>query len=204
MFITFEGADGVGKSTQVGMLRDYLQERGKEVVVTREPGGNDFAESVRRMLKENPHIDAISETMLLFAARREHFVNVIKPAMDQGKYVICDRFYDSTIVYQGCLKHVNIEHIMQLKEMVVGDCEPNLTIVMNLDYESSLKRVQSRGKADEYDLMKKAQYEVIRKSFEQLSEIFSYRAILVNAKGSADVVFSRILKEIKKRKLSDF
>lgn len=201
-FITFEGADGVGKSTQVKMLQDYLEELGVNAVVTREPGGNDLAEAIRGLLRKATNIDALADTLLLFAARREHFVKVIEPQLNEGNWVVCDRFYDSTLVYQGRLKGVSVQQIMQLKQMAVGNFEPDFTIVLDLDYDRALQHLHERNiTPDGYDLMRREEYDVIRSAFRELAKLFSYRSVFINANGSKEIIFSKILKEMKKHNL---
>ena len=154
-FITFEGCDGVGKSTQIAMLADFLTNKGINVIQTREPGGTIISESIRDILKSNFHIDAITETLLIFAARREHFIQKIKPALDTGSWVLCDRFCDSTIVYQGVLKNVDIKEILHIQQLTIGDFEPDLTILLDISYNSAQKRVNLRSNdtTDNYDFL---------------------------------------------------
>ena len=199
-FITFEGADGVGKTTQVRLLCEYLQKNNINVVTTREPGGDGFSEDIRKILKSNFNINPITETLLLFAARREHFVAHIKPLIDNGTWIICDRFYDSTLIYQGKLKNVSIEQIMHLKQLTIGDFEPDATIVLDLNFELSKMNMSSRKLiADEYDMMKKNEYEIIQKGFRQIAAIFSYRCSLIKATGGKRTVFEKILKALRQR-----
>lgn len=206
-FITFEGGEGVGKTTQIALLAAHLKERGLRVKVTREPGGDEVGEKIRAVLKSASvtKMDPLCETLLLFAARRDHYVKIIRPLLDQGYTVICDRFYDSTLVYQGVLKGVSIEDIMRLKTMTIGEAEPDLTIVLDVDPEISLQRLSSRRFAtpslidDEYDAMRKEQHALIRQGFQKIAEIFSFRAALIGAGGNERTVFAKILKAIEKR-----
>lgn len=199
-FITFEGADGVGKSTQVAMLRDYLRERGTGVVTTREPGGEELSEDIRSILRSNPDMDPITDLLLVFAARREHFVKVIKPHLDTGKWVICDRFYDSTLVYQGKLKGVSVQHIMYLKGITIGDFEPDATIVLDLDFSAADRRVSSRKLiSDAYDSMGQQKYEIVSGGFRQVADIFSDRSFVVSATGNENTVFGKILRALRKK-----
>jgi dTMP kinase len=197
-FITFEGCEGVGKSTQVKFLAEKLVADGLKVYVTREPGGDELGEKIRDILKKTQLIDPICEVLLLFAARRDHFVKLIEPMMKDGYLVICDRFYDSSLVYQGLLKHVPIADILKLKQMVVGNFEPDLTIILDVNVDVSIARVKSRHGFDEYDEMERCQYEIIRRGFQKISEIFPSRTLLINAEGSEKTVFSRICKALKR------
>jgi len=198
-FITFDGGDGVGKTTQVRLLSEKLIEMGFKIRVTREPGGDDVGEKIRDILKSSSSMDPLCETLLLFAARRDHFVNIISPLLEQGYIVICDRFYDSSLVYQGLLKKVSFEDIMALKRMTVGDLEPDLTIILDISPEISMQRLVVRNLIhDEYDSMTQEKHDLIRKGFKQIAEIFSFRSALINAGGSEKSVFLKIMQEVEK------
>ncbi|MDR1362376.1 MAG: dTMP kinase [Holosporaceae bacterium] len=194
-FITFEGGEGVGKTTQVSLLADELSARGLSVKVTREPGGEVVGEHIRSLLKSfSSHMDPLCEALLVFGARRDHFVKLIKPMLENDVFVICDRFYDSSLVYQGVLKNVSTEDIMLMKKMVLGDFEPDLTVVLDLDPEVSMGRLSTRSlNLDAYDCMQKGEHEVIRNGFRKTAEVFSFRSVLIDASGSPARVFSRIM-----------
>jgi dTMP kinase len=196
-FIVFEGCDGVGKSTQVKLLAEKLSDLGQKVCVTREPGGTEAGEKIRDLLKETRKIDPICEVLLMFAARRDHFVKVILPMIQDGYFVICDRFYYSSLVYQGILKQVSVGDIMRLKQMTVGNFEPDLTIILDLDVDISIDRVKTRCDSDEYDEMSRLRYSTVRDGFRNVSAAFPFCTILVNADGSPGAVFSKILKTIR-------
>ena len=203
-FITFEGGEGVGKSTQVKLLAEKLRELGYGVFVTREPGGAELGEKIRDLLKKTTHMDSLCELLLIFAARRDHFIKLIVPHLENNEIVICDRFYDSSLVYQGILKHIPIERIMELKHMVLGYFEPDLTLVLDMDVAKSKQRLAKRCLiADEYDSMDAEKHELVRQGFKKISEIFSFRAELVNANGSEQKVFSKIFEVVEKRILKD-
>ncbi|GHT93847.1 thymidylate kinase [Alphaproteobacteria bacterium] len=202
--VTFEGGEGVGKSTQASLLAQKLTDMGLKAVKTREPGGDVIGEKIRDVLKTSKPSDMepLCELLLMFAARRDHFVKLIKPMMDDGYFVICDRFYDSSLVYQGVLKNVPFEDIMLLKKITIGDFEPNLTIVLDVDPDISIGRLSTRNLIpDEYDLMKKDKHDLVRKGFQKTAEIFSFRSVIVNAAGSEQKVFSRIMKVVQERLL---
>ncbi|MBQ7673097.1 MAG: dTMP kinase [Alphaproteobacteria bacterium] len=198
-FITFEGGEGVGKTTQIQLLYKKLIDKGIKTKTTREPGGDEVGEKIRAVIKSSTvkKMDPLCETLLLFAARRDHYIKIIKPLLQQGYTVICDRFYDSTLVYQGLLKNVSIEDIMKLKQMTIGDTEPDFTIVLDVDSEISLKRLNTRNLIqDEYDTMKKEQHDIIRKGFQNIAKIFSFRSALISATGNERTVFSKVIKAI--------
>ncbi|MDR2681532.1 MAG: dTMP kinase [Holosporaceae bacterium] len=201
-FITFEGGDGVGKTTQVALLADALKSMGLTVKTTREPGGDVVGEKIRNLLKscKPSDMDPLCEALLMFAARRDHFVKTIKPLIDKGYFVISDRFYDSSLVYQGVLKKISFEDIMTLKKITIGDFEPDLTIVLDVAPSVSIERLSMRKLIlDEYDLMKKNEHDLIRKGFQKTAEIFSFRSVVVKAAGSEQKVFSRIMKIVQER-----
>lgn len=199
-FLTFEGADGVGKSTQIQMLADYLKSLNIKTKITREPGGDVVGEKIRALLKSCASLDGMCELLLLFAARRSHYVDLIEPLLREGYWVISDRFYDSSLVYQGLLKNVSIETIMQLKQITIGDFEPDLTFVLDLDISSSTQRIANRSLQfdayDEYDRMDAEEQRVIREGFRRLVDIFSWRMVLINAAGSREKVLSRIVSKL--------
>ncbi len=198
-FITFEGGEGTGKSTQVKLLADRLAMRGNLVHITREPGGTDLSEKIRNILKTNPNIDPITELLLMFAARREHFEKSIRPLLDQGYTIICDRFYDSSLVYQGILKNVSIEQIMQLKVMTLGNFEPDFTIVLDIPPSIAKERIQHRQLyLDNYDMMSEDEYNIIRNGFRKITEAFPFRCKLINASGDEKRVFARVYKAVEK------
>ena len=201
-FITFEGGEGVGKTTQIHMLYEFLNTRRIKVKVTREPGGDEVGEKIRAVIKSAAitKMDPLCETLLLFAARRDHFIKIIQPLLEQGYTVICDRFYDSTLVYQGLLKNVSIEDIMKLKQMTIGNTEPDLTIILDVNSEVSTKRLSMRNLIqDGYDTMKKEQHDIIRKGFQNIAEVFSFRSVMINATENEQTVFAKVIKAIEKK-----
>ena len=200
LFISFEGADGTGKTTQIQLLSKRLASNGHKVHVTREPGGSDLAENIRQILKANPQLDSITELLLIFAARRSHFVETITPLLNEGYIIISDRFYDSSLIYQGILKNLPIEQIMSLKQMVMNDFEPDMTFILDMSAEAAIARVQSRKLAsgDAYDEMSVESYEKVRQGFLNLAKIFDNRSYVINAECSANTISSKILKIIKK------
>ena len=148
-FISFEGGEGAGKSTQARLLRDALQARGRTVVLTREPGGSPGAEEIRRLLVEGEPArwDPLAETLLFIAARADHMARTIEPALGRGEWVISDRFSDSTYVYQGIARGLGIDVVRGLQRAALGDFAPELTIILDLDPVQGLKRAAGRGLA---------------------------------------------------------
>ncbi len=199
-FISLEGGEGAGKSTQANKLKKYLESKGKEVVLTREPGGSLGAEELRNLLvsgKED-RWDPISETLILYAARREHWVKTIQPSLCQGSWVISDRFSDSTIVYQGFGKGVDRDLIEDLHLLTLGKIYPDLTFFLDIPAELGLKRSSHRDKKTEtldtrFENMNLAFHERLRNGFKTLSFNNPGRIISIDAKGSSKTVTTNII-----------
>ena len=152
-FITFEGIEGAGKTTHMQFARTYLEKQGVSVVQTREPGGTVLGERIRTLLLDDelPAMAAKTELMLMFAARVEHIDKVIQPALTQGHWVLSDRFYDASYAYQGYGRGMDLALIDQLKSFSVGELKPDLSLLFDLDLETSAARVTGRGKADRFE-----------------------------------------------------
>ena len=202
-FITFEGIDGSGKSTQIQNLAKYLEEYGFDIIITREPGGSVGGEEIRNLLLQG-EVDrwsAETEILLFTAARRDHLERVILPALQDGKIVICDRFTDSTRMYQGMRGPKLRVLVDNLTEEVIN-CDPDLTIIIDIDPEISLRRAKSRKTAEErfedfgVDLQKK-----MRKGFIDLSKEFNFRIKVVNGQQPVDDLAKEIFSLVKARLL---
>ncbi|NCO03213.1 MAG: dTMP kinase [Alphaproteobacteria bacterium] len=169
LFITLEGGEGAGKTTQIEHLREALIQEGHSVVVTREPGGTPAAEELRGLLSHpefGPEWTPEAETMLLYAARSMHIADVIKPALAQGRIVICDRYVDSTRVYQGSLQKMNPFFLECLEVQIIGDVMPHITFILDIPCEETIKRIEKRGGAkDHYDNADISFHEKIRQGF---------------------------------------
>lgn len=152
-FITIEGGEGAGKSTNISFITDYLEQRGLEVILTREPGGTPLAERIREILLDKNEVSMSSDTelLLMFAARAQHLKEVILPAIQQGKWVICDRFTDATYAYQGGGRGIYYDRIATLENWVQGDLRPDMTIIFDLSVEVGLSRASSRGELDRFE-----------------------------------------------------
>lgn len=191
-FISFEGGEGSGKTTQCSMLETYLRERGIDVVLTREPGGTKAADEIRTLLVSGPtdRWDPCAEVLLHFAARREHYVRKIKPALEHGKWVICDRFVDSTIAYQGWGHRLGTELIEQINGTVLEGFSPNLTFVLDVIVDEGLKRASNRDcvndlqPQDRYERMQISFHERVRQGFLHIAENDPKRCRVVNASQS--------------------
>ena len=187
-FISFEGIDGSGKSTQIQKLAEFLEARDFDIVITREPGGSPGAEEIRNLLLQG-NVDrwsAETEILLFTAARRDHLERIILPALEEGKIVICDRFTDSTRLYQG-MRGLNLRNLVDTLNEKVIEFDPDLTIVIDINPEISLKRAKSRKTVEErfedfgVDLQMK-----MRKGFLELAKEFGNRVEVVNGQQSID------------------
>lgn len=146
-FITFEGGEGAGKSTQIARLAARLRAAGREVVLTREPGGSPGADQIRSLLVEGEpgRWDAITELLLIFAARRDHLRRTVWPALDRGAIVLCDRFTDSSMAYQGYGRALGRETVERVRQVAIGEFHPDLTLILDLPVEAGLARAGARG-----------------------------------------------------------
>lgn len=186
-FITFEGGEGTGKSTQTKLLADFLEKRGISCLLTREPGGSPGAEEIRNLVVkgEVARWDAMTEALLMFAARRDHLAHKIWPALRDGRTVICDRFADSTMAYQGFGyggKGLKPEDVQKLYDIVIGDFKPDLTIIMDLPIEKGLERALKRdASSNRYERMGAAFHENLRQAFLTIARQEPGRCAVVNA-----------------------
>ncbi|HTH16074.1 MAG TPA: dTMP kinase [Magnetospirillum sp.] len=203
-FITFEGGEGAGKSTQLKMLAEALARAGIEVVTTREPGGSKGAEAIRALLVtgEVDRWDAETEALLHSAARRDHLVKTVWPALERGAWVVCDRFADSTLAYQGYGHGLSKDFITGLTRLVLGDFTPDLTLILDLPVEEGLKRAGGRGGAeDRYERMGTAFHERLRQGFLDIAARDPGRCAVIDATADVDTVHQAILKAVKGRLL---
>lgn len=194
MFISFEGIDGCGKSTQARLLADALRSDGRKVVLTREPGGSPGAEEIRRLLVEGAgeRWSAETECLLFTAARRDHLERTIRPALDAGNTVITDRFADSTRVYQGATRGDLRGLVDRMHDLAIG-LEPDLTFVIDLDPATALGRGNARGGAeDRFESLGLDFQKRLAKGFRALGREFPARVRLIDGSGSADDVAARI------------
>lgn len=194
-FITLEGGEGVGKSTQARRLAAMLEGRGHDVLLTREPGGAPGAEAIRGLLVEGEtnRWTPLAEALLHFAARQEHLERTIRPALALGKWVICDRFVDSTRAYQGVAQNLGHSAIDQLAELVVGSDMPTLTLVLDMPVEQGLLRAATRsGTEDRYERMGLDFHIRLREAFRAIAIAYPRRCILIDATPGEDTVAAQI------------
>lgn len=197
-FVTFEGGEGGGKSTQLRILADALRQTGEAVVTTREPGGAPGAEEIRRLLVEGEpgRWPAEAEALLHFAARAEHLARVIRPALDTGQWVLCDRFADSTLAYQGYGQGLDLTWLKQLRARVVGATEPGLTLILDLPVETGLGRAREQQR---YERMGRAFHEKLQAGFLAIAQAEPTRCTLIDATRPIDAVASDVRGAVAKR-----
>ena len=194
-FITLEGGEGVGKTTNLIFIKDYLQQHSISVVVTREPGGTELAEKIRHLLldKDSEAISEHAELLMIFAARAQHIKHVIEPALAKGAWVLCDRFTDATYAYQGGGRNMRVSTIEWLENLVQGNLRPDLTVLLDAPVEIGIERARERGAFDRFESEKISFFEQVRRAYLLQAELHPERIKLIKANQSlADVQRSLI------------
>ncbi len=200
-FVTFEGGEGGGKSTNLRMLARALRAAGHSVLTTREPGGSDGAEEIRRLLVEGPtdRWDAVSEALLHYAARRDHVLRLIRPALERGDWVIADRFIDSTMAYQGYGHGLGREKIEALQSLAIGLLKPDLTLILDLPVEAGLARAGSRGDNEtRYERMANGFHQRLRDGFLDIAMREPDRCVVIDATQDIDSVQKMVRQAVAK------
>lgn len=198
LFITFEGIDGCGKSTQTGLCKTWLEEQGRQVLLVREPGGTKIGEKIRSLLldKENGAMAPMTELFLFEAARAQIVEETIKPALSEGKVVICDRFFDSSVAYQGCARGLGAEMVCRLNMDATGGLAPDITFFLDISVEEAIKRRNARGEAkDRIESAGDSFQEKVREGF-ILAASNDKRIVTVDAKASPEIIFEQIRQKI--------
>lgn len=201
LFITFEGGEGTGKTTQIELLKSYFEQLKSKVIITREPGGTPLAESLRALALKGEKIpDPLTELLLFTAARRDHIISLIKPHLSTGYHVICDRFVDSSLVFQGYCTKLGIDYILNLHKHIVQNFMPNVTFIFDLDPEIAKQRLQSRLQLNHYDQASIDWYRMVRAGYLELFNNYNSdkRLILIDANQSIDIVHHHIKASIEK------
>lgn len=200
-FITFEGGEGGGKSTQLRLLAEALERADIAVLRTREPGGSPSAEEIRRLLVEGEpgRWDALAEALLVNAARRDHLVRTIWPALDAGHWVLADRFADSTLAYQGYAGGVPRHELRRLYRLVAGEFQPDLTLILDLPATLGLDRARRRGGADRFERMGLAFHEKLRAGFRAIAKREKTRCALIDARGDIETVQAEVRRLVRER-----
>lgn len=194
-FITFEGCEGSGKSTQVKLLKEYLEKLGQKVLLTREPGGTELAEEIRKVILSGKKIDdPLTEFLLISAARRDHVMNKIKPALAEGSFVICDRFFDSSLAYQGFAKGLDTDLMSAIVNLTIANFQPDITFLIDIEPEIALERIQKFRSDDNnhYDQMGVDFHNKIRNGFLEVAKQNPKRVVVINGSKSQEEVSSSI------------
>lgn len=200
-FITFEGVEGSGKTSVIQALARHLQSKGIPYITTREPGGSTGAEEIRNIILKGKtnRWDSITELLLMFASRRDHYVRTIKPALEAGKFVICDRFADSSFAIQGYAHGIDIKHIEYLYKLCVGDFKPDTTIILDIKAQSGLSRTKSRISLDPEDRFEKfgvTFHNKVREGFLKIAENDPERCVIVDASHPLHIVQEKVIEII--------
>jgi len=205
-FISFEGSEGCGKSTQIRLLVEMLNQTGRQVLLTREPGGTAVGERIRDLLQYTPEASGMTSEaeLLLFAASRAQLVReIISPALESGKWVIADRFMDSTTVYQGLGRGLSLDAVQTINHFAVGEVKPELTFLLDMDaaagHERAKKASQTEGKSDRMEDQPLDFFERVRKGYLDLAATETKRMIVIDATGSIEKVHADILKALKSK-----
>jgi len=182
-FITLEGGEGVGKTTNLAFIKDYLLQHNIPVVVTREPGGTVLAEKIRHLLldKDSEVISEQAELLLIFAARAQHIKHVIEPALAKGEWVLSDRFTDATYAYQGGGRNMRVSTIEWLENLVQGNLKPDLTVLLDAPVEIGIERARERGAFDRFESEKNSFFEHVRRAYLLQAELYPERIKLIKA-----------------------
>lgn len=203
MFITFEGGEGAGKSTAIKRIVEKLTSEGYEIVLTREPGGTPIAEEIRNVIldKKNTAMDPRTEALLYAASRRQHLVEKVIPALNEGKLVLCDRFIDSSLAYQGGAREIGIDNVYNMNLFATEGMLPDLTILFDIKPEEGLARIaaNSQREVNRLDVEKLAFHNKVRDSFHELAKKFPERFVIIDASKGPDEVFEESYKAIEAR-----
>lgn len=198
-FISFEGVEGSGKTTQVNMLHAHLLRMNVEVVATHEPGGTRIGEEIKRLILDPAfkEMHAMTETILYAADRSQHYFEIIKPALDAGKVVICDRFIDSTLAYQGVARRVGMEGVQNLNEWITDDLYPDLTFLLEIPYRLGLKRIQARkAELDRIESEGQAFHEQVQEAYKTLAKFFPNRFKVLNGADKPENIHHLVMQDV--------
>ncbi|MFF2094456.1 dTMP kinase [Paenibacillus sp. NPDC058174] len=208
IFITIEGGEGSGKTTLIERISHTMQQRGKTAVITREPGGIPIAEQIRAVILDRSHteMDARTEALLYAAARRQHLVEKVMPALEAGKIVICDRFVDSSLAYQGHARGLGMDEVWSINHFAINGLMPHLTIYMDIDPVVGLNRISQSAEREvnRLDLESLAFHEKVREGYRLLLEQYPDRIVKLQAENAAEVVYQEAMAVIDARFASFF
>lgn len=197
-FITVEGGEGVGKSTNMALIQNHLVARGIDLCVTREPGGTVLGEKLRELLltPEGEGPCDTAELLMIFAARAQHLSAVIEPALVQGRWVLCDRFTDATYAYQGFGRGLNLQHIQTLETLVQAERRPDLSILLDVDPAIGMERAVERGQLDRFEQEEAAFFQRVRRGYLERVRIEPERWIVIDAGQSLELVSSAVIDQL--------
>jgi dTMP kinase len=196
-FITLEGIEGAGKTTQAKLIVEALKQKGINAIATREPGGIETAEAIRQIVLHKD-VEPITELLLYEASRAEHFCKVIRPALNSGKTVICDRFTDASIAYQGYGRGLDIKLVEELNRIATFGVEPDLTFVFDIPAQMSFERLKQRGHVlDRFEKLDVKFYEKVRKGYMDLSVKYPKRVIVIDGTQSVEDIHKAVMEKIK-------
>jgi dTMP kinase len=202
-FITLEGVEGSGKSTIINFIKDSLETNGKKVVVTREPGGIDIAEQIRSVIldRKNTKMEGRTEALLYAAARRQHLVEKVIPSLDEGKIVLCDRFIDSSLAYQGYARGLGIKEVYSVNKFAIENIMPDLTLYLDLDPQIGLNRIaKNKGREiNRLDLEEINFHVKVREGYEEVLKMFPERMVRIDANQEIEKVIADITKVLVER-----
>jgi len=193
-FITFEGVEGAGKTTNIEYIAEKIKASGQEFILTREPGGTALGEAIRELLisKDLPEMHHDTELLLMFAARAEHLQKVILPALNEGKWVLCDRFTDASYAYQGAGRGIDTKKIQLLENMIQGSLRPDATFLFDLDANIGLSRAQSRGETDRFEQQHIDFFNRVRSQYLNMAESDPNRYYIIRAQHKLNIVQKQI------------
>ena len=196
-FITLEGIEGSGKTTQAKLLTDALKQKGVNAISTREPGGIETAEAIRQIVLHKD-VEPITELLLYEASRSEHFCKIIRPALNSGKTVICDRFTDASIAYQGYGRGLDVKLVEELNRIATFGVEPDLTFIFDIPAQMAFERLKQRGHAlDRFERLDVKFYEKVRKGYLDLSVKYPKRIVVVDGTKSVENIHKAVMEKIK-------
>lgn len=203
LFFTIEGPEGSGKTTVAKKVVETLQKEGYKVLYTREPGGVGIAEKIRDIILDvnNTNLDPRSEALLYAASRRQHLIEKVIPALEKGYIVICDRFVDSSLAYQGHARGLGIDEVYNINLFAINDCFPDMTILLNIDPEVGLARIMKnrQEEVNRLDLEGMAFHKLVHEGYEIIKEKYAERFTLVDGNNTPEVVFDQVYKIIKNK-----
>lgn len=203
LFITLEGPEGSGKTSAINKVKEILESEGHKIVMTREPGGTPISEQIREVIlnKENTSMDPRTEALLYAASRRQHLVEKIWPSVKEGKIVICDRYLDSSLAYQGFARNLGVEDILRINMYATENTFPDLTLLFDLDPEIGLGRINAdkNREVNRLDLEKLSFHKAVREGYLKLAKMYPERFVIIDASKSKEEVVAQTLKAIEER-----